>query len=221
MGNIRHVNTDAKIMTGRFTLLFLVCAAAAAQVAEIDLSVASKIQPLGPASAAVRGGKVLTPNGPYIPAHIPLSLSIKLLGFTKSSNPATWSAAVEVAVTNTGTEPLRLPAGTDRKLLAPGASSRRLLDFGVLMLGAEGERSLAGSGRAASNADQPESSVELLPGDYVVYKVEFDTRAATRSGCAKSTNAGGCRISVAATLGQKTLDRGLIATSRSATRLRQ
>ena len=190
-----------------YILFFLLFAADGRQVAYVDLS---RPQPfsLSTATGAWRGGGLLSRPGGWIPPHIPLPLSVKLIQFTQSSNPAPWSVALEVAVTNIGTTPVSVPVGVDTtRLLDPSAKGRRSLGFGVWTMGDKGKvRAIVGA-RSDTNADEAKSSIALAPGDYVVYKIGIDRRAQGIDQCVQSPD--GCRITVNIGLRQKTLDGGV------------
>jgi hypothetical protein len=180
------------------------------QVALIDLSQVPKDQSFGPGSGAARGGGLLIPSGGWIPPHIPLSLNVRLLGFAESSNPAPWSVALEVAVTNIGTTPVWVPIGTDStKLLAVPAKDRRYLALTVYAIGEKGGMIWIGGGLPASNADEPKSVFQLAPGDYVVYKIGLDRRVQGVSTCVQNAADDGCKVTVVVSLNQKTMDGGV------------
>lgn len=195
-------------------LLFLWAQADGRRVATVDLTAVPKNdvpknQSFGPASASGRAGGVLGPSGYPIPPHVPFPVNVKILDFAKSSNPAPWSVALEVAVTNTGTEPVWVPVGTDwAKLLAPSARGRRLLGLSVWTVGNHGRPGWVGGSAAVSNEDDPQSAIELSPGDYVIYKVSVDGRVEGLSACVQNAGNDGCRVTVMAGLDQKTLDHG-------------
>lgn len=198
-------------MLPAYFLLSLLFPADGRQVASVDLSEVPKDQPSTSTTESVRGGRVFTPSGGWTPAHVPISLSVKLLNFAESSNPAPWSSALEVAVTNIGEVPVWIPAGTDTtKILAASAKGRRYLALSVWTLGDDKRKVNAiGGGMPVSNADEPKSQVQLAPGDYVVYKIGLDRRAQAVSACIQKASVDGCQITVVASLHQKIVEGGV------------
>ena len=144
------------------------CAAEAKTVAFVDLSAPHKAatpESSRPARGGNHGGACYDcPNRDAFKPKFPLTA--KLLWVVES--------AVEVLITNTSEDPILVPIGLDTTcLLNSPAPDRRSILFTICAGPCELNNDV-GNSQAATNGDYPATSVDLRPGESIVFKLPFD-----------------------------------------------
>ena len=157
-----------------FAVVFWV--AEAQTVAFVDLSAphrAATPESFRPGRGSFGGGGCYDcPNQDAFKPKFPLTA--KLLWAVESSDPAPGQGAVEVLITNAGTEPIQVPIGGDAtSLLRSPAPDRRSVSF-TICAGPGVSNNDVGNSQAATNGDYPATSVDLRPGESIVFKLPFD-----------------------------------------------
>ena len=157
-----------------FALVF--CAAEAQTIAFVDLSArhkASAPESFRPARGGNQGGACYDcPNQDAFQPKWPLSA--QLLWVVESSDPVPGKGAVEVLVTNTSEDPIQVPIGVDTSsLLKSPAPDRRSVSF-TICAGLCALNNTVGGSETAANSDYPATSVDLRPGESIVFKLPFD-----------------------------------------------
>jgi hypothetical protein len=157
-----------------FALVF--CMAEAQTVAFVDLSAPHKAatpESFRPARGGNHGGACYDcPNQDAFQPKFPLTA--KLLWVVESSDPAPGKGAVEVLITNTSEDPIQVPIGVDTSpLLRSPAPDRRSVSF-TICAGPCASNNTAGGSETAANSDYPATSVNLRPGESIVFKLPFD-----------------------------------------------
>jgi hypothetical protein len=186
------------------TFALILSAVKAQTIAFVDLSKPLNVatpQHYGPARGRNHGGGCY--DCPHPGANVGVTtLAAKLMWAVESTDPAPARAAVEILITNTSKEPILIPVGIDAtSLLKPPARGRQGISFGVCVSPCATNDSV-GFSEAATNADHPETSMELRPGESIGFKLPFNRRRAADKIEAQGTTEG----ELSATVGLFTME---------------
>lgn len=182
--------------TVALTLTFLV--ANAQTIAFIDLSTPPKSPPpksLAQGRGHNQGSACFDCPNPGIHGPEP-AFSARLMWTLESTDPAPGKGAVELLMTNRGKEPVSIPIGVDKALLKAPATMRKGVSFAVCVKPC-GLNDTIGVAESATNLDHPETALNLLPGESVVFKLPFDRHLASFKMEEHSAGSGeACELSV-------------------------